>query len=144
VRKLRRKGIQDYASPNEYLAMEYLSDHNRRFSREPASPNDYRRSKPSRKQLDEVLHLATKRVINNNWLVRYDNRFLQVEKQSRNYAPAKGEIVVCEWEDGHLEIRYRGRKVRWKRVDGPPAKPARKTKPPAARRRPKTPNSDHP
>jgi len=144
VKKLRRKGIQDYAAANEYLETEYLPEHNRRFARKPASPADYHRPKPSRKQLDEVFHLETPRVIDNDWVVRYKNRFLQVTPQARNYAPAKGKVVVCQWEDGRLEIRYRGQKVRWKEITGRPVKPAGKAKPSATRQQPKTPKPDHP
>jgi len=144
VKKLRRKNIQDYAATNEYLETEYLPEHNRRFAREPASPENYHQPTPSRKQLDEVFHLETRRVIDNDWVVRYNNRFLQVTPQARNYAPAKSKAVVCEWEDGRLEIRYRERKVRWKEIPGRPVKPARKAKPSATRQRPKTPKPDHP
>ena len=31
-------------------------------------------------------------------------------------ARAKGKVVVCEWEDGRLEIRYRGQKLSWKEI----------------------------
>jgi hypothetical protein len=41
VKKLRRKGIQDYAAANAYLQAEYLPEHNRRFAREAARAEDY-------------------------------------------------------------------------------------------------------
>lgn len=144
VKKLRRKNIQSYAAANEYMEAEYLPEHNRRFARPAASPEDYHRPAPSRKQLDEVFHLETPRVIGNDWVVRYQNRFLQVKRQARNYAPAKAKVVVCEWEDGRLEIRYRGQKAKWEEISGRPVAPAQKAKPRVARRQPTPPKSDHP
>ncbi len=111
VKKLRRKNIRTHESANEYLKNEYLPDHNRRFAHEAASPEDYHHNKPNRTALDEAFRLETMRVIGNDWVVRYGNRFLQVNRQGNHRAPAKGRVAVCEWQDGRLEIRYRGQKV---------------------------------
>jgi hypothetical protein len=134
VKKLRRKKIGTYAAANEYLEWEYLPEHNRRFTHPAGSPEDYHRQAPSQAELDEVFRLESERVIGNDWVVRYENRFLQVQRQGRHYAPAKGKVVVCEWEDGRLEIHYRGQKVAWEEIAERPrtarAEPAHKvTKP---------------
>lgn len=113
VKKLRRKKIKTYDEANEFLDQEYLPEHNRRFACEPAAPEDYHRPKPSQKELDEVFRLETERVIGNDWVVRYQNRYFQVKHAGRQYAPAKSKVQVCEWEDGRLEIRYRGQKMQW-------------------------------
>ena len=84
VKKLRRKKIQSYESANEYLKSEYLPEHNRRFAHAAAPPEDYHRSRPSRAALDEVFRLETGRVIGNDWVVRYENRFLQVNRQGNH------------------------------------------------------------
>jgi hypothetical protein len=39
-----------------------------------------------------------------------------VKRQGRHYAPAQAKVVVCEWEDGRLEIHYRGQKVEWEEI----------------------------
>jgi len=134
VKKLRRKKIGTYEAANEYLEREYLAEHNRRFTHPAASPQDYHRRSPSRSELDEVFRLESERVIGNDWVVRYENRFLQVNRQGRHYAPAKAKVVVCEWEDGRLEIRYRGQKVAWeeiaeRRLSGPVEPKQKVTKP---------------
>jgi hypothetical protein len=61
---------------------------------------------------------AGERANNQQRLVRYDNRWFQVQAQSRKYAPAQGKVVVCEWQDGRIEIEYRGRKLPWKEILG--------------------------
>jgi hypothetical protein len=40
--------------------------------------------------------LSCRSTISDDWVVLYDNRFFQPEPQSRHYAPAKGQVVVCE------------------------------------------------
>ena len=41
MKKLRRKGIATHAEANEYIAAEYLGEHNRRFGCEPREVEDY-------------------------------------------------------------------------------------------------------
>lgn len=65
--------------------------------------------------MEEVFRLERERVIGNDWVVRYENRYFQVKRHGRHYAPAKGKVKVCEWESGRLELRYRGQKVEWRR-----------------------------
>jgi hypothetical protein len=60
------------------LAREYLPEHNRRFARVPAQGADYHRPVPGRRELEEVFHLETERVIDNHWVVRHNNRYFQV------------------------------------------------------------------
>ena len=79
-------------------------------------------------------------VLGNDWVVRHDNRFYQVERQSRNHAPAKSTVVVCEWEDGTVEIHYRGRKLRWHEIEERPGKPEAVA---AKRRKSSTPPAAH-
>src|SRR5450759_1790953 len=126
VKKLRRKKIKTYAAANEFLKKEYLPEHNQRFRHVAAAEQDYHRPAPKPKELDEIFRLETERVIGNDWVVRYENRYLQVQTSGRRQAPAKAKVVVCEWEDGRLEIRYRGQKLQWEELADKP-EPRRET-----------------
>src|ERR1700758_3217064 len=88
VKKLRRKEITSHEQANVFLENEYLPEHNRRFARPPARPEDYHRRAPRVAELDRIFRLESPRTIYNDWVVRYDNRFFQLQRQSRNYAPA--------------------------------------------------------
>ena len=54
------------------------------------------------------------RTMSEDWVVRYDNRFFQLEPQSQSYAPTQSKVVVCEGRYGGLGIEYRGRPLRWR------------------------------
>ena len=145
VKKMRLQNIKTHAEANTFLEKAYLSEHNRRFRRTPTQPEDYHRAAPRAVELEEVFHLETGRVIGNDWVVRHDNRYFQVKAQARNYAPAKGKVTVCEWEDGRLQIRYRGRAVAWEEIPGPvPVPAARSLEAKAKKQKPLTPKADHP
>jgi transposase len=119
VKKLRLRKIASAAEANVYLEAEYLPEHNRRFTRAAARPEDYHRRAPCAAKLDKIFRLERGRAISDDWVVRYDNRFFQLEPQSRNYAPARGQGVVCEWPDGRVEIEYRGQAVPWREIAAP-------------------------
>jgi hypothetical protein len=111
IKKLRRRGVGDYGAANAYLDAAYTDDHNERFARVAASPEDFHTPVPPGLDLDQVFRLEEARTLTNDWVVRYDNRYFQVPRQSRTYPPAQSTVRVCEYEDGHLEVWYRGRAV---------------------------------
>jgi len=142
VKKLRLKGISDHAAANAYLAREYYPGHNARFARRPASEEDFHLPVPRGLDLDEVFRLETEHTLGNDWVVRHDNRYFQVQRQSR-YAPARSRVLVCEYEDGSLGIEYRGQKLAFEEIPAPT--PAAAGKPEAAgTKRSSKPGAQHP
>ncbi len=145
VKKMRRKKIRTHAAANEFLEKEYLPEHNRRFAREASEAADYHRAKPGKRELEQAFRLETKRSLGNDWVVRHENRFYQVKEQSR-YAPARSQVQVCEWEDGRMEIWYRGQGLAYEEIPERPVKARRAVVAGAARKvgRPAPPKSNHP
>jgi hypothetical protein len=54
-------------------------------------------------------------------VIRYDTRYFQVTRQSHQ-APARSTVLVRENANGAIEMRYRGRVVRWSEIPAPPPK----------------------
>jgi hypothetical protein len=129
IKKMRRKRIRTHEQANVYLQQEYLPEHNGRFRQAAAEAEDYHRRAPSAVELREVFRLGSERIIGNDWVVRCDNRLFQVQAQSRKYAPAQDRVVVCEWQDGTVEIEYRGRKLLWKEISNTPPQVLAELKP---------------
>ena len=124
IKKLRLCRIRTREEANRYLRQQYLPDHNRRFSREPASPADYHRQRTSKAGLDAIFRIEEQRVIGNDWVVQYQGRFLQIERESR-YAPAGNKVVVSEGRDGRLQLWYRSRSAKWHEIPRPAPRPER-------------------
>ena len=122
IKKLRLKRICTAEEANEFLRCCYLPDHNRRFARAAADRDDYHRKAPSKRELDSIFCLEEERVISNDWVVRYENRYLQLERQSR-YAPAGQKVTIRQARDGSLRLYYRNREVQWKEIKPQPAIP---------------------
>ena len=142
IKKMRLKHITCFEEANRYLKEEYLTEHNLRFAKAAARAADYHSAVPPGMDWARVFCLEEERTIGGDWVVRYQNRLLQIQRQSSVYAPARGKVKVCEAMDGTLRIEYRGRAMAWREVAERPA-PERQ---PAARApgktawRPGTPN----
>ena len=145
VKKFGRLGIANAPTANAFLETVYLREHNRRFAVAPASAEDFHRRAPSRTALDRVFHLEETRVLSNDWVVRYDRRYLQVARQS-GQAPARSTVVVREASDGAIELRYRGQPMQWTEIAAPvkPTPSAVRTALSSAPHRPARPSADHP
>ena len=118
IKKLRLYGISTIQEANRYLRQQYLPDHNRRFGRQAASAEDYHRPSRGKAELDAAFRIEEERGISNDWVVQYQGRFLQIERESR-YAPAGGTVIVSEGRAGGLQIRYRNRHVKWCEIPRP-------------------------
>jgi transposase len=116
VKKLRRQGIRSYQATNEYLEAEYLPEHNDRFAREATAAEDYHGKAPSPSRLQEIFRFETERWVSNDWVMQYGGRHLQLQPRSRRYGPTRAKALVCEWEDGGIEVRYRGGRIDFKEL----------------------------
>jgi len=116
IKKLRLRGIDSYEEANRFLEEHYIAEHNRCYARPPAEEADYHRRRPTARQLDEVFWLEEERVVSEDWVVRYKNRLLQLERQSQHWAPAKSRVVVRENEAGEIVIHYPGQQLTFREL----------------------------
>jgi transposase len=120
VKKLRLRKVSSLEAADRYLVEKYCAEHNARFAVRAAEPEDFHLPTPGVRKLAEIFRLERERSLSNDGVVRDENHFYQVEGQSRHHAPAKSKVTVCEWEDGRMEIHYRGRKLSWEEIPAPP------------------------
>ena len=105
---------------------------------------------PRTAESDRIFRLESERMISDDWVVRYDNRFFQLEPRGRHYAPAQSKVLVCEGRHASIAIEYRGRALRWQEIAAParpsvPEAAGRAAKPSPSRRKPKwVPPAQHP
>ena len=156
IKKLRLRGIGSYAEANRFLEEHYIAEHNRRFARKAAEAADYHRRRPTTRQLEAVFCLEEERVVSEDWVVRYQNRLLQLERQSQHWAPTKSRVRVRENEAGEIAIDYRERRLGFRelllastrlseaRGAAPSSAPPSPKPTPVARRRHRPVAADHP
>lgn len=155
IKKLRLREIASYAEANSFLEEHYIAEHNRRFARKAAQSADYHRRRPTARQLKAVFCLEEERVVSLDWVVRYQNRLLQLERQSQHWAPAKSRVQVRENEAGEIAIYYREQRLGFRELSAstprsevrgaaPSSAPPSPKPTPVARRRHRPNADDHP
>jgi Helix-turn-helix domain len=104
VKELRLAKARTAEQANEVLAR-LLPAHNRRFAKEAKDSTDAHRELGPGHDLGAILSIQSSRVVSNDYVVRFDNRFFQL------LPPAlpglrQGEVIVEERLDGTLKIRF--------------------------------------
>ena len=112
VKKLRRRGIADVAAANAFLAADVLG---RSQSPLRAAPRHRRTTSISRVprglSLGSRLSVSRRRArVSNDWVVRYANRLLQLERQSHQPPARSTRPGARRRRAGQIEIRYRDRR----------------------------------
>jgi hypothetical protein len=122
VKKLRLAGVASYEEANRFLLAGYLADHNRRFRRDPTSEADFHRKRPTKAELDALFCLEQERVLSLDWVVSYQGRLLQLERQSRHHVPAKSKVLLRENQQGQIHIEYRGCRLGFTEIEQRPTR----------------------
>ena len=120
VKKMRRLAIGDYEAANRYLAESYLSAHNQRFAVAPADPADMHEPLQRKLDLDTVFCLEYRRTVGHDWVVRFQNRLLQL---APNQIAAGMAVKIQHHRNGSLHLWHNGCELRWQAVAERPAKP---------------------
>jgi len=119
VKKLRRREIHSHEAANVYLEREYLPEHNQRFARTAARPEDYHCRAPRAAELERIFRLESERTVSDDWVVRYDNHFFQLEAQSGHIVPARSKVWVCEGRYGRITIEHDGQALPCREIAAP-------------------------
>lgn len=143
IKKMRLKGIADYEAANRYLEEEYLSAHNEAFGCEPAGGANFHQRLPARVDLKWVLCLETERVVSNDLVVRFENRFLQLKPSRRQGLGAGSRVTVQQSREGELRVVRDERGVVFEEI-AKPAPPARAEAKPRRAPQPHKPAANHP
>jgi len=122
VKELRLEGIQDIEGANQLLGG-FAESLNAKFAVEPRSSADFHRPMPQGMDLRSVFCLEEQRTVGNDWVVRYKNRFFQIEYQS-NLPQARRKVMVQEHLDGTIHLVYRDREVLFIEINELPRKPS--------------------
>ncbi|MEK6664577.1 MAG: hypothetical protein AABY73_12000, partial [Pseudomonadota bacterium] len=126
VKELRLRGISNIPDANEYLWGEYLSEHNRRFAVEPASPADAHRPLLDLHDLAAILSVQVDRQVSNDFVVRHRNRFFQIGPQQPVRVCRKAKVCVQERLDGSIRLVAKGQRLKFHEL---PARPPRRLAP---------------
>ncbi|MCI0355907.1 MAG: ISNCY family transposase, partial [Acidobacteria bacterium] len=120
VKALRLEGLSDLDGANAYLEKSFLAELNARFTVAATQSSDLHRRVPAGLELAGVLVFEEKRVVQNDWTVRWRNRWFQLTAANGRLALAGKRVLVREQLDGTIGLHYRGRDLAWRELPGRP------------------------
>jgi len=147
VKALRRGGISDLASANRFLEETFLPEFNARFRVPATEAEDWHRAPTEGTDLSRVLSIQETRVVQNDWTVRWQNRVLQLPRESAEVVQPSQRVTVCEQLDGVLRIFAGEVELSWSTACREPAHERSKRKPrngPTGSSQGQKPRADHP
>lgn len=80
VKELRLADVRTMADANRLVERQLVPQYNQRFRRRPASPNDAHRAVGPQHNPAAILSVQERRVVTNDYTVRYYNRWFQLHK----------------------------------------------------------------
>ena len=144
IKKMRLADMADYEAANRYLDEQYLDEHNAKFVREPSAGADFHQRLPKSLDLQWVFCLESERVVSNDLVVCFENRFLQLKPRRNQDVGAGTRVTVQQAREGELRVVCEGdRKVAFEEIARPRPKPRPEPKLRATPQRQK-PAADHP
>jgi transposase-like protein len=142
VKELRLRGINTITGANALLDEMFLADLNRRYAVKPADETDLHRALGEQVDLADVLCVIESRVVGNDWCVRWNNRWLQIDKKHANLQLPRKKVTVLHRADGTLVVDHQSTRLRTTELKSKP-QPAKKARTVINNRRWKPPAS-HP
>jgi homeodomain-containing protein len=116
VKELRLRGIGAIDAANAMLPG-FVADHNARFAKAPRSPEDLHRPLTGRDDVDAALTWREERTVSRSLTLQYDKVLFLLEPTEFARGLARRRVVVFDYPDGRLEIRYRGRVLPYSTFD---------------------------
>jgi helix-turn-helix protein len=114
VKELRLAGAKTVDEANTVLER-VVPDHNRRFAKPARQSGDGHRSLGSAFHLAAILSIQEQRVVSNDYIIRFHNRFYQL--QPPIYPGERGGRVIVETRlDGTMAIRFQKHYLKYDEV----------------------------
>lgn len=144
VKALRLAAIATLQEANRFLDQSFLPMLNRRFTVPARESADLHRPIPPGVALKEILCWEEPRVVQQDWTVRWRNRFFQIDAQHERLNLAGRTVTIRERLDGSVVLVFDRHLLCCRQLAKRPPRPPRPPAPPRPTRPLTTPAADHP
>jgi transposase len=105
VKELRLAGISRIEAANAFLSGGYLAKLNAKFAKPPIDSTDAHVALLPNQSLADILCFKEPRVVSNDYVVQFENRLFQIQRQKRRRLMSPGTpIEVHKWLDDSLHF----------------------------------------
>jgi hypothetical protein len=138
IKEMRLAGISSIEQANEFILKIYLPKYNKQFAVPAAKKDDIHRP-ADHLDLDRIFCLKDTRLLQNDFVIAYKRRILQLTKQQKAVIRPGETITVHEKFDGSLNLYIRGIQLNYVELNHRPCKPKL-----LAKETPRKPAANHP
>jgi len=142
VKEMRLRNIGSMEQGNAFLEGKFLEELNGKYAVAAVRGQDLHRAPEAGWVLEEVLCVQERRVVGQDWCVRWRNRWLQIDARHTSLNLPRRQVLIKHRADGELIVEHKGERLTCRELATKPAA-ARKKKAIVNNRRWK-PGSDHP
>jgi transposase len=111
VKELRLRGINTIEGANKLLQSRFIDNLNKKFMKEPASMEDAHIALIPGQNLDEIMCWEYTRTVHNDWVVRFENQFLQIQKAKNMSIRPKQKVILKRHLNGKITLWNKGIKL---------------------------------
>ena len=111
VKELRLRGIQTIEGANKLLQSRFIDSLNNKFMKMPASMDDAHVALMEDQNLDDIMCWEYTRTVYNDWIIRFDNQLLQIQKTSAIRVRPKQKITLKRHLNGKITLWSKGIKI---------------------------------
>jgi hypothetical protein len=121
IKEMRLAGISTIEQANDFILNTYLPKHNKRFAVPPTKKDNIHRS-ADHLDLDKIFCLKETRQLQNDFVLSYKKRILQLTKQQKAIIRPGETITIHEKFDGSLDLYVRGIRLNYVELKQRPSK----------------------
>src|ERR1700722_1255265 len=116
VKEMRLEGISSMADANAWIDS-FAESYNMRFSKSPAVAINAHRPVMDYEDLDDVFTWQEQRTLSASLTLQYDKVLYLVDPNPENGRLAGKRVMVIDYPDGRIKIRYAGRNLEYREFD---------------------------
>lgn len=120
VKEMRLRKISSMEQANIFLEGMFLDDLNRRYAVTARLEQDLHRAPEAGKMIEEVLCVQERRVVGQDWCVRWRNRWLQIDVRHESLRLPRRGVLVKHLADGQLIVEYKGERLACSELEAKP------------------------
>jgi transposase len=135
VKELRLRDINTIDGANKLLQGRFIDSLNNKFMKEPASMEDAHVALMSEQNLDDIMCWEYTRTVYNDWIIRFENQLLQIQKTTSIRVRPKQKITLKRHLNGKITLWSKGLKIPYNFVDHRRAEEKKETQPYSSEKR---------
>lgn len=120
IKELRLKNIQTIEEGNKRLQGGFIDNLNSKFMKSPESYEDAHVSLLDEQNIDDILCWEYTRTVYNDWIIRFENQLLQIQKTSTIQVRPKQQITLKRHLNGKITLWSKGQKIPYRFTEPKP------------------------